>query len=389
MELFENLRKKSIPITKASSLKSREYIFDILKATYGGHTWSDTYTETIKSSILIFSLLLVRKWKASKSTLRIFKKNNNLWLQNKFELPCNTTSEKKNVGRPKKCFAECSTRSKQRKSAALGNLCTTPEMQHAAKSKFYKSGNRALADVLKIATSTPQRANKIKKSFDTKKSIVPYTAEEALGFILDNKLNKQQYINIRCEAKKRNADIYPAYEYIIEAKKKCYPENCRISDVSCSVPLQDLLNHTTNRIISVTEITDIEDCNEFEMIYKWGCDGSSSNSQYKQSFKDTNVSDISVFTVSLVPLRLQCIKSNQSFIFWSNPRYSSTRFCRPIKFLYMKEMNDKTREIYAEMEYEIKNLSKTLFSNDTLRFEIKHTLIFSMIDGKVIIILSV
>jgi len=54
MELFENLRKKSIPITKASSLKSREYIFDILKATYGGHTWSDADIETIKSSILIF-----------------------------------------------------------------------------------------------------------------------------------------------------------------------------------------------------------------------------------------------------------------------------------------------------------------------------------------------
>jgi len=128
--------------------------------------------------------------------------------------------EKKNVRRPKKCFAECSNRSKQRKSAALGNSCTTPEMKHAAKSKFYKSGNRALGDVLEMATSTPKRAIKIKKLLDTKKSIVPYSAEEALGFILDNKLNKQQYINIRYEAKKRNADIYPAYEYIIEAKKK-------------------------------------------------------------------------------------------------------------------------------------------------------------------------
>lgn len=57
---------------------------------YGGHTCSDTDGETIKSSILIFSLLVVRKWKTSKSTLRIFKKDLLLMATKKFELLCST-----------------------------------------------------------------------------------------------------------------------------------------------------------------------------------------------------------------------------------------------------------------------------------------------------------
>lgn len=51
-------------------------------------------------------------------------------------------------------------------------------------------------------------------------------------------------------------------------KKKKLLSRSSFSVVSYSVPLQNLLNHTTNRIISVTEIINIEDCTEFEMIYK-------------------------------------------------------------------------------------------------------------------------
>lgn len=65
----------------------------------------------------------------------------------------------------------------------------------------------------------------MKKALKTKK-VIPFSSQEALAFILDNKLTKQQYINKRCEAIKLNANIYPAYEHIKKAKQECYPANC-------------------------------------------------------------------------------------------------------------------------------------------------------------------
>lgn len=96
-------------------------------------------------------------------------------------------------------------------------------MKHVAKSKLYKVETERSQIYYKWSRLLRRGQLKL-KSFDNKKSIVPYSAEEVLGFILDNTLNKQQYINIRCETEKQNADIYPAYEYVIEEKKTFIPK---------------------------------------------------------------------------------------------------------------------------------------------------------------------
>ncbi|CAI6344888.1 unnamed protein product [Macrosiphum euphorbiae] len=95
--------------------------------------------------------------------------------------------------------------------------------------------------------------------------------------LMDNKLTKQQYVNIRISSKKRNCDIYPPYDGKITGKKKCYSNNVEITESGCKIPLQDLLDHTTNRIIQIPQhIRPIEShMNNLEMLYKWGCDGSS------------------------------------------------------------------------------------------------------------------
>lgn len=58
----------------------------------------------------------------------------------------------------------------------------------------------------------------MKKALKTKK--VPFSLQEALAFILDNKLTKQQYINIRCDAIKRNANIYILLMNILKKQKQ-------------------------------------------------------------------------------------------------------------------------------------------------------------------------
>ena len=61
--------------------------------------------------------------------------------------------------------------------------------------------------------------------------------------ILDWGLTKQQYKNIRTQAIQRNADIYPPYDQVLDAKLDCQPPNIVSSPEVCMVPMQDVLNH--------------------------------------------------------------------------------------------------------------------------------------------------
>lgn len=107
-----------------------------------------------------------------------------------------------------------------------------------------------------------------------------------------------------------------------------------------------MVNHIVTRII--------ESCSrEFQFdftaehdqkitaIYKWGCDGSSGHSTYRQGFvnENKNISDDSLFAVCIVPL--QILKGTSTL--WKNQRPSSTRYCRPLKILFQKESADLVR----------------------------------------------
>lgn len=76
-----------------------------------------------------------------------------------------------------------------------------------------------------------------------------YTVDEALALIIDAKLTKQSYKMLKKGAKKRIADIYSSYDKIKESKMKCYPANIEVNEYSASIPLHDLVNHTTKIII--------------------------------------------------------------------------------------------------------------------------------------------
>lgn len=162
----------------------------------------------------------------------------------------------------------------------------------------------------------------MKQNYSDSKPI-PYSNEEALAFLIDNDLTKTQYVNIRLGAKNRNCDIYPSYEKIMEAKQACYPLNMHISEYRCEIPLQNLLDHTASRISAISSIEKLqENMDNFEIIYKWGCDGSSGHSQYKQKFgpsAPSSTSDSDLFLFSLVPLQFRYTIKEDNFIIWKNP----------------------------------------------------------------------
>lgn len=169
------------------------------------------------------------------------------------------------------------------------------------------------------------------------------------------------------------------------------------------VPLQNLLQHTATRLLHSIKLS--PEVRTVQLVCKWGADGSSGYSEYMQkptdsladdTNQDSNVTDANLFLMTLVPLRLiglfeNCNENNKNEnqqIVWQNPRPSSTRLCRPIKFLYEKETAELIRQEIAAIETEISNLSDfdILIQKDGHEFNVKCKFIMhlTMLDVKAI-----
>lgn len=154
------------------------------------------------------------------------------------------------------------------------------------------------------------------------------TANQALSLIVNAKLTTNQYKLIRKQARELNSPLYPPYYLVKNAKAACYPDpdDIVVKETYAEVKLQALLNHTVNRIAcSQEEVINSQlsrqSFDSLTLISKWGCDGSSSQSTYKQKFSEEGeYSDEYLFSVSFVPLQLV---SDHNVIIWQNPRPSS------------------------------------------------------------------
>ncbi|XP_071053669.1 uncharacterized protein [Onthophagus taurus] len=296
-------------------------------------------------------------------------------------------------GRPSKDFELSSIRSKQRKVKYLTDTVPPNELLFAT-----KTGKRAAADLLSLCTEhSPNRPvnirNVYRESLTDAKKTVPMTPDEALALFINCDLSKTLYLSLRAESKKRNANIYPMYQKITEAKKKCYPDNVTVNDSGASVPLQMLLNHTLQRLFVNVKIP--LGINKLELHCKWGADGSSGHCAYNQTPVKTETdingvyNDANLFLITLVPIYLRNLNEGKQEILWENPRPSSTRFCRPLKLIYKKE----SRELVVS---EIENVQKQI--NELIPLQIRleedrivecsFTLHLTMVDGKTIVFLT-
>ncbi|XP_050530607.1 uncharacterized protein LOC126899604 [Daktulosphaira vitifoliae] len=353
------------------------------------------FNVALKQRIKGFITTLIKKWSSAGRNLKTFQLKNKIWLSLNFNIfgeietresvqqPSTSTGR----GRPKKLFSESCERTKRRKTKNLATGSTTPELSYATCTRLHMSGKRTAANIIKGAiASSPNTIRRVKNSYKTEKKIEKYTAEESLAILIDNKMSVKQYKNIRLAAKEKKANIFAPYDHVLNAKKNCYPKNIHITETSCEVPLQDLLDHTVIRILKISNINiPVNIFDNIELICKWGCDGSSGHSQYKQKFSESSTTtDYDLFMFSMVPLQLRFTdECGDKHIIWKNPRYSSTRFCRPIKFEFKKESVISTQEEVEAVKSEILNLHPTIYMHGTQEIKIKHTMIFSMIDGKV------
>lgn len=85
----------------------------------------------------------------------------------------------------------------------------------------------------------------------------------------------------------RNADIYPPYYKLLEAKKACYPAGIEISDLGVQIPLQNLLDITVYRFLQICDKEVLEKIVNRVLIMttKWGMDGTANLSAFKKILK--------------------------------------------------------------------------------------------------------
>ena len=297
-----------------------------------------------------------------------------------------TKAAKENVGRPQIPFEDLSDRGKRKRTAPIREGNSPEEIISAARSTLFTEGSRISAELMDNMLSSPGRPKKMKNALEAK-SCIPYTADEALAYIIDTKLSKNQYMKTRIGAKKRRANIYPAYSHILDAKKMCYPEDISITEYKAEVPLQKLLNHTIKRILIVQEPVLANVASEPKSLVlesKWGFDSATGQHLYQQptTQNEEGTDENSLLVTNLVPLRLY-YKDNPSRLLWKNPVPNSTRYCRQIRFQYKKETADVSCQEKEAVEHEIKNLQPYQQDHTSGRLEVSFKMHFTMIDGKV------
>ena len=317
------------------------------------------------------------RWQDAKRTEARFLERNAIWLNSSTGFPCRPQLKR---GRKKTDFEECCTRTKNRKTKDLRESTPLPMLTHATQASLRASGNIEASKLIKEIMSSPTRAEKYRKSLNRPVEM-KMSGDEALSMLVEAQLSVHQYNVIQKSSPQR----FPCYSVVQLAKKQCYPkeDSITVCETSAEISLQELLNHTVDRLLMVQkpfiDTLGKNELNNLCLYAKWGFDGSSGHSAYKQAFLNPEASDASVFITSIVPLRLEC----GNIIVWQNPRPASTRFCRPLKISFVKETATISKQEKARVEEEIKHLTDSVISVGDNTIKVRHNLILSMIDGKV------
>lgn len=294
-------------------------------------------------------------------------------------------------GRPRKPFEELCKRSQQMKVKDLVSTRKTEELSFAAQVSLRKCGKRTAAYIVKDVTqnTSPKRAKSYKRAYSSALSdgqeALALTPEEALSLIITTKSSKSTYLDYRAAAKQCKVNIYPAWSKILSAKQACYPDknSIKVNEIGGEIKLQDLLDLTIRRICELqAEVIQLYSSDKLVLFCKWGIDGTSGQSNYRQLVKNCK-DDSSVLICSLVPIQLRDL-NDQSKILWKNPVPSSTKFCRPIKFKFCKETPETTLTETEHIKKQINDLHDFSYDGKT----IKYKLVLTMLDGKVCNVLT-
>ena len=363
-----------------------------------------------KTTVKILLNALNQRWKISCRNRDKFLKKNKKWLENntitfpnpsdycnygdmRLETPPSKKIKNDTNYQKQKDFCELSSRSQNRVTKELRESDSSPEMDaYSAAYKFKQQGNKDAYLLLKdIACSSLNIAKAYRESYLEHARTGSMSPEKAIAHILDCKLSRNTYQQARNTFVNMNNEGYPPYNKVLEAKKACYPENFTVEGYRAQVPLQSLCNHTAERLCKyldkVIDQLNFEECTNLMLHFKYGSDGSSSQSNYKQQFINENghsIDDSSVYVSSMVPLQLVTVKKNGKLgkILWTNDKPSSPMYCRPISINFAKETTEYIIDEKVNLENQISNLVSHTFNISFKNIKICYQFMPTMYDVK-------
>lgn len=155
--------------------------------------------------------------------------------------------------------------------------------------------------------------------------------------------------------------------------------------MSIDIKLQDLMDITVSRIMLTIINLECHDqpIQQAVLTSKWGMDGASGFSEYKMKVTG-NGNDSQIFMSSFVPLEL----TSGTKKLWLNPRTDSTRYCRPIHIQFEKETTDLIKLESEHIQNQINFLRPTKVSVDGFEVIVSYVFFLTMVDGKVVNVLT-
>ena len=200
--------------------------------------------------------------------------------------------------RPKKPESALSKSQRRRKARAVEENNSTQAILDAARNIVRKQFGSDSSYILnKICTQ--KDAGKTLRYLDSLDLPRPVSPEDALAYICLSNLTRTNYLRFRKVNSRHSCRIWPSWEAIAKVKKEILPPGIVIDDFDAIVPMQALLDKTTERIFCDENLQNLinnlalengfhpENPMKMCMLVKYGFDGSSSQSMYNQkpSFK--------------------------------------------------------------------------------------------------------
>jgi hypothetical protein len=355
----------------------------------------DRGVPVVRNEVARFCSRFYERWEKCGKTLAVFSSHYAGWLNGEvlFETKEKVKNVKspKQVGRPSKLFDTSTTRSKRRKVETLREKHSAVELLFAAATQFRADGENHMAKLLQMLYDSPQTAVQVLNAYKNSNACISPTKlspEKAVSVIIEADLSKAQYLLLRSVAKNHQADIFPSYETVLEAKNKAYPspESVKVTGTSAEVKLQNLLDLNASRIVEVLEAKGELDSlqqSELEMSHKWGCDGSDGHPQHKHKSSNDLHADKAILLTAIVPLQLKVCNEPDQPAVWTNASPSSTRYCQPLRLQFIKESKESLKEAEKHITDQIEQLQPSIVvlkNGSTLK--IHHRLSMTMIDGK-------
>lgn len=336
--------------------------------------------DKLKEILRIYCLNISKRWKSCNRTLRTFTAKNDTWLHEVFKVPDKCiSSDQPCASTSRKTFNDMSDRHKRRLTEQLQEEYSSDILLYAATKKLKSEGRTDMAAVIDYLMTNQNESRRIMAFCNNEKQSL-FSKEKCLAMLLTLDLSKSQYIQLRESSIENRQNQWQSYYQVQKAKLDCYPPKDKIiiTETQVSIDLQAILDITTTRLLTLYE-DKLKLYTNLKLTCKWGFDGASNQSMYKQKFKDEDSRcDDYIFMTSFVPIQLVS-ESEGSEVLWSNETPSSTRYCRPIKFEFIHETMEISKNEHQRVENRIKNLVAMQYKNVTVNYE----MLFTMIDGKV------